>query len=465
MGSTTSGPPPPGSGSDAPGEDSWGTTTGSGGETSGTTTRSESSGIGSTATDSGGTTGSESSDAGSTGGTDSGGTTGSDSGGESSSGTGGPPSCPLPMWDVDIPPIAAAEAVAVSDTGLTYVVGTHDDGAQTDVWLGAFDTADGLAQWSTALDPSAVGLPNGDELGVDLGLHSSGDLIVLLHHEGMADEVGLLRFDPVTLSIIWWSTLGGAAIDPLANEITPGKVVVSDGDMVVVSGTAFGVPAEVSADQWVARFTDLDGSLQWLTGISAGDLHSVAPEALAVHDTEGIFSIARVYFGVGSTTSSMARVTVDGLHLANFSHPPAGGGWLSYIGRAVAFDQSDHLVVAYTEFWPAPNQGILVERQQIDFGILSAGTTAVLDLWEHPRDAIVDSADLAIVVGLQADAAIAQGWVRIYDPAGTLVGEHTEAVLLDSEYRAVDLAPDGSVVAAGRNGSAGWLRRFDACAP
>ncbi|MCH9683320.1 MAG: hypothetical protein K0V04_17930 [Deltaproteobacteria bacterium] len=379
-----------------------------------------------------------------------------------SSGPGGPGLCPDLAWQLDIPQIAAAEAVQVDATGTIYALGTHTVLGQTDAWVGAYDPM-GHLHWGLSLDPGLFGMLDGDELGIDMGLHSSGDLLVLVQHPAAPHDVGVLRLDTNAQTVLWWSTLDAPAVDPMAPTLAPGKIAVSDADAIIVSGVSWGAPV-IFADQWVARFAELDGAMQWVTGVSITDMQGVGPEALAVHDTEGIFSIAHYFLGgVASTTSSMARLSLDGVWSGNFTHPFAGP--VAYVGRAVAFDQSDNLAVAYTEHSWQPDQGIQVERQEPNFNILSAGTSAVVDVWENPSDVVVDALDLAVVVGSQGPLGIQQGWIRVHDPAGMLVWDDTEAVLPDTDFRAVDVAPDGAYVVAGRNGSVGWLRRYGPCTP
>ncbi len=342
-----------------------------------------------------------------------------------------------------------------------YALGTFTSGATDDVWLGAYDSSSGALLWTTVLDPTAGGVLDINETAFGLGVHPSGDPIIFFERDDPSAPYGLMRVDPIAITVSWAVTMGLTDIAPNTIGLSSPSMAVSPGGSIFMSGRSIYMGAGelgfADTALWVARFADVDGASMWLTELPIinGETVWQVPRVLAADEATGVF-MGQESTGVGPFSSTLYRFSFAGAleqvvsTYVGFSQPP--------VFRDLAQDAAGNLVFTYTDVgFPATE--VFVERRNAMLAQQSVGVDSEPPI-EIPHAIAVDPAGTALVVGRQDDV---NAWARAFDPAGGLLWYLSWAEPGNNQFLDVATQPDTSWVVSGFLGAEGLLRKYGAC--
>jgi len=273
-------------------------------------------------------------------------------------------------------PSSAGEDIAVGPDASVVVVGTEDQGIESNIWLARFD-AEGNELWSQSIDNAST------EAGEAVAVDEDGNIVVVASIAGAdGSDIWVAMIDPDG-NEIWSDTHDGAAD---GDDFGGGAAFDADGN-AIVSGTVR--DADGDSDVWVRKYSR-GGNAQWtetFSGAGNGTFSIDAGEEVAVDGDGNIYVSAEIYvdfdeqdaqllkYGPNGGAPEWTRAPLAGG--AAHEHSPAGVG-VDADGNVVFGIRRDNTSVAAT-FWLFKYDADGGETWMVDAESLEIGNRHFLD--------------------------------------------------------------------------------------
>lgn len=282
-------------------------------------------------------------------------------------------------WEVQFgkeDPSSLGEDIAVGPDASVVVIGTEDQGNESNIWLARFD-AEGQELWSQSIDQAPT------EVGEAVAVDADGNILVVASVAGAdGSDIWVAMLDPDG-NEIWSETHDGAAD---GDDFGGGAAFDADGNPIV-SGTVR--DADGDSDAWVRKYSRA-GSAQWtetFSGAGNGRFSIDSGEDVATDGDGNIYLTAEIYVDFDERDAHLVKYGPSGGAPEWTSAPLAGGGAHEHAPAGVGVDADGNVVFAVLRegssvawnFWLVKYDSDGGETWMVDADSLGIGNRHFLD--------------------------------------------------------------------------------------